>query len=112
MWKIIKWQDLYDSIDKDINYDQEDLEMLEEIRNSNYISLEESDPEWFKKEIKKLQNAAKNYQKTKKIISIRLDTHDIEKVKKMAEEEWMPYQTLLSAIIHKIANWKIEFTLK
>lgn len=112
MWKIIKWQDLYDSIDKDIKYDKEDLEILEEIRNSNYISLEESDPEWFKKEIKKLQEAAKAYKQAKKLVSIRLANHDIEKVKKMAEEEWMPYQTLISAIVHKIANWKIELTLK
>jgi predicted DNA binding CopG/RHH family protein len=30
----------------------------------------------------------------------------------MAEEEWVPYQTLLSAIIHKVANWKIEINVK
>lgn len=48
----------------------------------------------------------------KKQVTFRLSTSDIEKIKKMAEDEWIPYQTLIWAIIHKIANSKIELVLK
>lgn len=112
MWKTIKWQDLYDSIDKDVDYDKEDLEMLEDMKNSTFTSLKEVDPDKFEQQKQLFQKAAKDYKKAKKIISIRLATHDINKVKEMAEEEWVPYQTLLSAIIHKVANWKIKLTFK
>lgn len=110
--KIIKWQNLYDSIDKDVEYDAEDLEILEEMKTSEYISLKDEDPELFEKQKKLFEKATRDYKKSKKIISIRLATHDISKIKTMAEEEWMPYQTLISAIIHKVANWKIELNFK
>ena len=106
MWKKIKWQDLYDMIDKDIEYDDEDLKMLEEMKTSTFTVIDD------KKEIDKYVQAAKEYKEAKKLISIRLANRDIIKVKKMAEEEWIPYQTLISAIIHKVANWKIELTFK
>lgn len=54
----------------------------------------------------------KNYNDEKKQVTFRLSTSDIEKIKKMAENEWIPYQTLIWAIIHKIANKKIELILK
>ncbi len=47
----------------------------------------------------------------KKAISIRLSKSDIVWVKKIAESEWMPYQTLISSIIHKLATGKIKINV-
>jgi len=54
----------------------------------------------------------KMVKEVKKIITIRLHTSDIDKIKQMASEEWIPYQTLISAIIHKVATWKVELNVK
>lgn len=82
----------------------------------DFISLKETNLEKFEKEKQKYMKIAKeNIKKRsedKKQVTFRLSTSDIEKIKKMAEEEGIPYQTLIWAIIHKIANKKIELVLK
>ena len=40
----------------------------------------------------------------KKNISLRLKTHDLEKLKLRADSEGLPYQTLLSSIVHKFVT--------
>ncbi|MFA6409477.1 MAG: hypothetical protein WCW01_04815 [Gammaproteobacteria bacterium] len=58
-------------------------------------------------EVKKnAQIAAANYfRKTKeKRISIRVFAKDLETIRAMAEEEGLPYQTLVTSILHKYAN--------
>lgn len=40
----------------------------------------------------------------KKSISIRLNNQDLEQLKRRAEIESLPYQTLLSSIIHKFIS--------
>lgn len=52
----------------------------------------------------KIQNIFKNTVAKKKAISIRLLNHDISKLKSKAVEEWIPYQTLISSVIHKYVN--------
>jgi predicted DNA binding CopG/RHH family protein len=51
------------------------------MKNSNYVIR--NDKEYLDKYVK----AAKEYKQSKKLVSIRLAKHDIDKVKKMAEEE-------------------------
>lgn len=47
--------------------------------------------------------------KKSKNINIRIKKYDLELVKKRAEEEGIPYQTLISSIIHKyVSNQLIE----
>jgi predicted DNA binding CopG/RHH family protein len=40
----------------------------------------------------------------KKNISLRLKAHDIEQLKLRADSEGLPYQTLLSSIVHKFVT--------
>ncbi|RLC30292.1 hypothetical protein DRH13_04535, partial [Candidatus Woesebacteria bacterium] len=40
----------------------------------------------------------------KKNISLRLKVHDIEQLKLRADSEGLPYQTLLSSIVHKFVT--------
>lgn len=45
-------------------------------------------------------------------ITIRVFNSDLEKIKAMAKEEGMPYQTLITSILHKVANKKLITTLQ
>lgn len=45
-------------------------------------------------------------------ISIRVFEQDIPKLKLIAKEEWMPYQTLITSLLHKFANKKIITSLE
>ena len=40
----------------------------------------------------------------KKSISLRLKTNDLELLKRRADSEGLPYQTLLSSIVHKFVS--------
>jgi predicted DNA binding CopG/RHH family protein len=50
---------------------------------------------------KRYSTIAKNTLKKNKSITIRLADRDIQKVKAKAMEEGIPYQTLITSIIHK-----------
>jgi len=55
------------------------------------------------KEVESIINAAN---KTKNI-NIRISAFTIEKIKQRSTEEGIPYQTLISSIIHKYATGKL-----
>ena len=44
----------------------------------------------------------------KKSLNIRLFEEDIERIKAIALEQGMPYQTLISSVIHKVALKQIK----
>ncbi len=54
-----------------------------------------------KKEIEKFKAIAKNTFKKDKRITIRLYDHDYKGIQKKAFEMGIPYQTLISGIIHR-----------
>ena len=56
-----------------------------------------------KNEVESIINMAN---KTKNI-NIRISAYDIEKVKQRSAEEGIPYQTLISSIIHKYISGKL-----
>ena len=52
---------------------------------------------------KKIESILEKSQK-KKVITLRLDSNDLEKIKSIADDEGIPYQTLISSILHKYVN--------
>jgi len=54
-----------------------------------------------KKELQNIKAIAKNTFKKDKRITIRLYDHDYKGIKKKALEMGIPYQTLISSIIHR-----------
>ncbi|MBI4652473.1 hypothetical protein HY745_14595 [Candidatus Desantisbacteria bacterium] len=54
-----------------------------------------------KKELKKIKSIAESTFKKNKRITIRLYEHDFEGIQKKAMEMGIPYQTLISAMIHR-----------
>ena len=64
-----------------------------------FISLNDSE----KSEIETIIDTAN---KTRNI-NIRISAYDIEKVKQRSKEEGIPYQTLISSVIHKYITGKL-----
>ena len=67
----------------------------EEIENDldNYISIKEEK----RKKIEKIIEASKK----NRAISLRISNFDLEKIKEKAEHEGIPYQTLITNVLHK-----------
>lgn len=75
---------------------QEEKEELEAIENGEYVEVED-----MKKEIEKAKLAAKATLNKTRNINIRLSEQDLYRLKARAVEEGLPYQTLVSSILHK-----------
>ncbi len=58
-------------------------------------------------EIAKLQNYARNTLQKNKRINIRLAERDLAGIQAKAIEEGMPYQTLISSILHKYLSGRL-----
>jgi predicted DNA binding CopG/RHH family protein len=79
-----------------MKYDKEEKDILDAYESG---SLKISTPS--KKEIESIKAAAKNTFKKDKRITIRLYDHDYKGIQKKAMEMGIPYQTLISGIVHR-----------
>jgi len=80
-----------------------ELKLIRKIESGKYKSLPKKD---FEKEKTRFQKIAANTLK-RKSINIRVIESDIEKIKAIAMEEGMPYQTFITSILHKLATGKL-----
>jgi len=58
-------------------------------------------------EMKRLGEYARNTLRKDKRINIRMSSKDLDQVQAIAAEEGIPYQTLLSSIIHKYVSGRL-----
>ena len=79
--------------------DQEEKDMMESIERDEWKSVEN-----FEQERKKALAAARNTLKKDKRINLRLSQKDYHQIQIKAIEEGIPYQTLISSIVHKYLN--------
>lgn len=86
-----------------MKYDKEEKNILDALESGN-ITL--STPS--KKEIESIKNAAKNTFKKDKRITIRLYSHDFTGIQKKAMEMGIPYQTLISGLIHRYVEGDLK----
>ena len=75
---------------------EEEKSILEEYDKGNIKTKTPS-----KSEINKIKNIARNTFKKDKRITIRLYDHDYKGIQKKALEMGIPYQTLISGMIHR-----------
>ncbi|HMO78897.1 MAG TPA: antitoxin [Candidatus Paceibacterota bacterium] len=75
---------------------KEEKDILKSYENGEFESVSN-----LSREKNKYTTIAKNTFKKNKSITIRLAERDILKVKSKAAEEGIPYQTLITSIIHK-----------
>jgi len=95
----------------DFELDKDELEILEAIEKDEYISLKKTTPKEFEKEKKLAKNVAKNTLSKltkKKAYTIKLLEEDINKIKAMAMQKGLPYQTFISSILHQVATKQIK----
>lgn len=78
---------------------KEEQELLDEVEKGDFVRIPN-----FEREKKRFQAIARNTLNKTKNINIRLSEKDLNRLKRKATEEGMPYQTLLSSIIHRFVN--------
>ena len=84
---------------KEVHYDNEEKEFAESFERGEWRSVKN-----LKGESQKLRNAAKNTLKKDARINIRLSSKDLGDIQVIAAREGIPYQTLLSSVIHKYVS--------
>jgi predicted DNA binding CopG/RHH family protein len=57
-----------------------------------------------KQELEMLEQVAANTLKKNRRVNIRLSEHDLQAIQRKAMQEGLPYQTLISSLIHKYTN--------
>lgn len=89
---------------KKIVLDVEEKDILESYERGEWVPVKNP-----KKEIAKLRRYAKNTLQKDKRINIRMSSKDLDQVQVIAAQEGIPYQTLVSSIIHKyVSGYLIE----
>jgi predicted DNA binding CopG/RHH family protein len=77
---------------------EEEKEILEAFEAGEFKSVLTA------KRKKYLQSVAKETFKKDKRINIRISSHDLESLQRRALEEGIPYQTLVSSVLHKYVS--------
>ena len=83
--------------------DKDEMELAKSLENEEWIS------DLTKKEKKQYEEYARYSLSKRKRINIRMTERDLKKIQAKAIEEGIPYQSLISMLIHKYNNGKISF---
>jgi len=87
---------------KDFNLDSEEMELLESLESGEWNSVNNLEDE-----IQTHQNIAKSTLKKDKRVNLRISSKDLEAIKTYAVEEGLPYQTLMSSVLHKFVTGRL-----
>ena len=79
--------------------DKEESDLMKSLENDEWQSVKD-----LKQQKKAAVEAARNTLKKDKRINLRLSQKDYHEIQIKAVEEGIPYQTLISSIIHKYLN--------
>jgi len=84
-------------------HDKEEQELMKSIETEAWVSVNN-----LEEEIKKAKKAAQATLTKSERMNIRISPNDLRRLKIRAMEEGMPYQTLVSSIIHKYLIGRFE----
>ncbi len=84
-------------------FDIEEMVILNALENDTLVRSVDADGE-----IALARKAAKEYLSKSKNITIRLSLGDVTTIKNRAQETGIPYQTIISSLIHQYATGKIR----
>ena len=82
--------------------DNDELELAKSLENEEWVS------DLTKKEKKRYEEYARNSLTKQKRINIRMTERDLKKIQAKAIEEGLPYQSLISMLIHKYNEGKVS----
>ena len=83
--------------------DKEEIELEKEIEKGEWVEVPNME-----QEIKKHQLYARNTLNKNKKVNIRISDWDYNKMKIAAAQEGLPYQTLISSLIHKYLTGRVK----
>ena len=84
-------------------FDAEEMAILNALENDKLVKSIDAD-----EEIALARKAAKEYLSKSKNITIRLSVGDVTTIKNRAQETGIPYQTIISSLVHQYATGKIR----
>jgi predicted DNA binding CopG/RHH family protein len=90
----------------DLELDDYEKELLEGLEKEGY----KRSPD-FEAQKKKLQEAARLTLEKTKNINIRISQGDLYTIRHKAEKQGIPYQTLISSLIHQYSNNQIDYNV-
>ena len=82
--------------------DDEEKQLIEQAEQnalSSDLSVEEANAKW---------KAAIEATSRRRPVTIRLQARDIDRIKRIASRKGMPYQTLISSVIHRYATGELK----
>jgi predicted DNA binding CopG/RHH family protein len=85
--------------------DKEEQEILDSIESGKWKTIKN-----MKAEVNKFAEYAKKTLKKDQRISIRISKQDLIGIQAKAVDEGIPYQTLITSIVHKYVNGRLETT--
>jgi predicted DNA binding CopG/RHH family protein len=85
-----------------MNLTTEEKELLDSVENGEWQQVPN-----FKEEAKRYQEAARATLRKDKRVNIRMTERDLGNFQKKAQEDGLPYQTLISSILHKYINGRL-----
>ncbi len=87
---------------KKFTLEAEEIELLDSLESNEWNSVEN-----LKNEIASHQMIARNTLKKDKRVNLRMSSKDLEDIKAYAVEEGLPYQTLMSSVLHKFISGRL-----
>ena len=91
---------------KNYKLDKEERELLDSIERGEWVSVKDA------AKLKQYARYAKNTVKKNKRISIRMSTQDYIGIQTKAIEEGIPYQTLITSIVHRYISGRLVLSRK
>lgn len=82
---------------------KEEKDILDSVERGEWKTISN-----FKKEARRYQDYAKATFRKDKRVNIRLSQKDLVNIQKKALQEGLPYQTLISSILHKFITGQLE----
>ncbi len=82
---------------------KEEKKLLDSVEQEKWVSIPD-----FKKEAKRYQEYARATFRKDKRVNIRISEKDLTKIQKRALQEGLPYQTLMSSILHKFVTGQLK----
>jgi len=81
---------------------EEEKELLDSVERGEWKTIPN-----FKKEAKQYQEYARATFRKDKRVNIRISEKDLVNIQKRAIQEGLPYQTLISSVLHKFVNGRL-----
>jgi predicted DNA binding CopG/RHH family protein len=81
------------------NFDNDEKELLDSFERNEWRSVKD-----LKQRKLELEESARATIRKDKRVNIRISERDLKELQKIALKEGLPYQTLISSILHKYVN--------